>query len=85
MTANNPKDTPNVSNISLPIEGMTCASCVFHVEKALSKVEGVGSVAVNLATEVEDLLRKSKDARFSLIYRNDNYRKELLAELQGGK
>jgi hypothetical protein len=28
-------------------------------------------------TEVEDLLRKSKDARFSLIYRNDNYRKEL--------
>lgn len=33
-------------------------------------------------TEVEDLLRKSKDARFSLIYRNDNYRKELLAELK---
>ena len=29
-------------------------------------------------TEVEDLLRKSRDARFSLIYRNDNYRKELL-------
>jgi hypothetical protein len=36
-------------------------------------------------TEVEDLLRKSKDARFSLIYRNDNYRKELLASLEGGK
>lgn len=34
-------------------------------------------------TEVEDLLRKSKDARFSLIYRNDNYRKELAEELQG--
>jgi hypothetical protein len=28
-------------------------------------------------TEVEDLLRKSKDARFSLIYRNDNFRNEL--------
>lgn len=28
-------------------------------------------------TEVEDLLRKSKDARFSMIYRNDNFRKEL--------
>ncbi|MBC8127608.1 MAG: hypothetical protein H8M99_10760 [Gloeobacteraceae cyanobacterium ES-bin-144] len=28
-------------------------------------------------TEVEDLLRKTKDARFSLIYRNDNFRKEL--------
>lgn len=33
-------------------------------------------------TEVEDLLRKSKDARFSLIYRNDNFRKELLNELK---
>ncbi|QAA93158.1 copper-translocating P-type ATPase [Pollutimonas thiosulfatoxidans] len=37
--------------ISLPIEGMTCASCVGRVEKALSKVEGVDSVTVNLATE----------------------------------
>lgn len=34
-------------------------------------------------TEVEDLLRKSKVARFSLIYRNDNFRNELLAELKG--
>lgn len=33
-------------------------------------------------TEVEDLLRKSKDARFSLIYRNDNFRKELEKELK---
>ena len=32
-------------------------------------------------TEVEDLLRKSKDARFSLIYRNDNFRKELMKEI----
>jgi hypothetical protein len=33
-------------------------------------------------TEVEDLLRKSKDARFTLIYRNDNFRTELLDALQ---
>lgn len=33
-------------------------------------------------TEVEDMLRKSKDARFSLIYRNDNFRKELEEELK---
>lgn len=37
--------------IELSIEGMTCASCVAHVEKALSKVDGVESVSVNLATE----------------------------------
>jgi Cu+-exporting ATPase len=35
----------------LPIEGMTCASCVRRVEKALSKVEGVRQASVNLATE----------------------------------
>jgi len=33
-------------------------------------------------TEVEDLLRKTRDARFSLIYRNENFRKDLLEELK---
>ncbi len=33
-------------------------------------------------TEVEDLLRKSKVARFSLIYRNDNFRSELTEALR---
>ena len=37
--------------LSLPIEGMTCASCVARVEKALARVPGVCSAAVNLATE----------------------------------
>jgi Cu+-exporting ATPase len=37
--------------IKLPIEGMTCASCVNRVEKALKKVPGVSSAEVNLATE----------------------------------
>ncbi len=29
-------------------------------------------------TEVEDLLRKSKETKFSLIYRNDNFKEELM-------
>ena len=37
--------------IELAIEGMTCASCVARVEKALLKVEGVSEAQVNLATE----------------------------------
>lgn len=36
---------------ALRIEGMTCASCVGRVEKALIKVPGVINVSVNLATE----------------------------------
>ncbi len=34
-----------------PVTGMTCASCVSRVEKALRKVEGVIDASVNLATE----------------------------------
>jgi len=37
--------------IELTIRGMTCASCVARVERALKRVEGVRSAAVNLATE----------------------------------
>lgn len=37
--------------IELNIAGMTCASCVGRVEKALKKVPGVQSATVNLATE----------------------------------
>ncbi|KQT33290.1 ATPase [Methylophilus sp. Leaf414] len=40
-----------IQNISLPIEGMTCASCVGRVEAALTKVPGVESVSVNLTSE----------------------------------
>lgn len=36
---------------SLSIHGMTCASCATRVEKAIGRVAGVSSVAVNLATE----------------------------------
>ncbi|HLZ29954.1 MAG TPA: heavy metal translocating P-type ATPase [Chloroflexota bacterium] len=37
--------------VTLPIQGMTCASCVRRIEKALNRVEGVQDASVNLATE----------------------------------
>ncbi|WP_174020239.1 heavy metal translocating P-type ATPase [Agrobacterium fabrum] len=37
--------------VELDIEGMTCASCVGRVEKALKAVSGVSDASVNLATE----------------------------------
>ena len=41
--------------VSLPIGGMTCASCVTHVEEALARIPGVLRVNVNLATEKASL------------------------------
>jgi Cu+-exporting ATPase len=40
-----------IEKVILPIGGMTCASCVERVEKALAAVPGVLSSSVNLATE----------------------------------
>jgi Cu+-exporting ATPase len=42
---------PRIAAEELQIEGMTCASCVSRVEKALKAVPGVADAAVNLATE----------------------------------
>jgi P-type Cu+ transporter len=42
---------PSDSTIELKITGMTCASCVSRVEKALKRVSGVLDASVNLATE----------------------------------
>jgi P-type Cu+ transporter len=42
---------PTPIEIVLPIEGMTCASCVNRIERFLSGTEGVVSANVNLATE----------------------------------
>ncbi|TMS59427.1 copper-translocating P-type ATPase [Imbroritus primus] len=41
--------------VSLPVDGMTCASCVGRVERALKAVPGVHSASVNLATERADV------------------------------
>jgi Cu+-exporting ATPase len=40
-----------VEKISLPVQGMTCASCVNKVEKALRSVKGVIQASVNFATD----------------------------------
>ncbi len=45
----------SVTRLSLPVDGMTCASCVGRVERALKAVPGVQTASVNLATERADL------------------------------
>jgi len=64
-------DTTNsfapAATISLPIEGMTCASCVGRVEAALAKVDGVGNVSINLATERAEIRPLGPVDRLALV------------------
>ncbi|EHS53416.1 heavy metal translocating P-type ATPase [Rhizobium sp. PDO1-076] len=45
------KTFSEVPPLQVPVDGMTCASCVRRVEKAAAGVEGVAASAVNFATE----------------------------------
>jgi len=51
MTANPTLRNASPATLDLKIGGMTCASCVGRVEKALAQVPGVSRASVNLATE----------------------------------
>ncbi|MEW6542962.1 MAG: heavy metal translocating P-type ATPase [Nitrospirota bacterium] len=43
--------TSDVSRLTIPIEGMSCASCVAKIEQGLGGMEGIVKASVNLATE----------------------------------
>jgi Cu+-exporting ATPase len=55
-TFKNATAVPASRTLRLGITGMTCASCVAHVEKALLKVPGVSAASVNLATERAEIM-----------------------------
>ncbi|MBP2160486.1 MULTISPECIES: heavy metal translocating P-type ATPase [Asticcacaulis] len=55
------------NTLTLPIEGMTCASCVGRVEKALRAVPGVATADVNLATERAQVRTSGNVTRADLI------------------
>ena len=40
-----------IQTVTMPVEGMTCASCVARVERTLAAVHGVSAATVNLASE----------------------------------
>ncbi len=51
----------------LEITGMTCASCVKAVERAIGKLEGINEVSVNLATEKAKIVYDTSKVRISQI------------------
>ena len=59
--------------VELVIEGMTCASCVARVERALKAVPGVTSAAVNLATERATITGSAGDAALMAAVKDAGY------------
>lgn len=53
--------TADLGKIVIDVEGMTCASCVGRVERALQAVPGVKTAAVNLATERAEVIGSDLD------------------------
>ncbi len=71
------KENKAAKKISIPVEGMTCASCVARVEKAIAKAEGVKNVSVNLASEkatveigtkadINEIIKRVEDAGYKI-------------------
>ncbi len=57
----------STQKVVLPIRGMTCASCVNHVSRALKKVSGVADAQVNLATEQATVTLENGDAPLPIL------------------
>jgi len=73
-----PDAAAEVCSLDIGIGGMTCASCVMRVEKALNRLPGVSEASVNLATEsarvtVQGLGRTEALARLSRAVRDAGY------------
>ena len=57
----------DLSSVSLPIGGMTCASCAQRIQKVVGKLDGVDSVSVNLASEKATVSYRPQTVRLSAI------------------
>ena len=72
----------------LTIDGMSCASCVGRVEKALGQISGVLSVSVNLATNqarVQRLAGTATDAALLQAVQRAGYSASVVAEDQAAR
>src|SRR5215203_10553 len=83
MQTTNEKE--RLARITIPVTGMTCASCVRRVERTLSEKEGVAEASVNFAAEKasvtydptttnpDDLIGAIRDAGYGADVRETNF------------
>ncbi|MCZ2135287.1 MAG: heavy metal translocating P-type ATPase [Burkholderiales bacterium] len=80
------RPTLDVASEDIAIGGMTCASCVARVERALAKVPGVVQADVNLATESARIRFDPalvNDARLRRAVRDAGYEPRAAADVEG--
>lgn len=77
-------EVPALPPVELSVEGMSCASCVGRVEKALRAVPGVLQARVNLATERAsvELARGAEVAELVEAVRDAGYQAKLASEVE---
>ncbi len=61
------KDTKGKSMWTLPISGMSCASCAAKIENALSALQGIENVSVNLATSAASFRSEKGSSALPLV------------------
>ena len=58
---------PTAIVATIPIEGMTCASCVNRIERFLGRTPGVEAASVNLATELATVRYRAGEADRAIL------------------
>ncbi|MHB1449071.1 MAG: heavy-metal-associated domain-containing protein [Bellilinea sp.] len=53
-------NSKSLSELSLPIHGMSCTNCAGHVEKAIGKLPGVAQVKVDIKSDIANITFDSK-------------------------
>jgi len=73
-------------DITLQVDGATCATCVGHIEKALLSVTGVTSASMNLANgRATVTVFSGKDVRSELAYAVAKAGYEVIAQAEPGE
>lgn len=78
------KVADNYSSLFLSIEGMTCASCVSTVEKALSNVPSVSRASINYADETAWVETSGDAEELTLAVKKAGYSARLLENQEAG-
>ncbi|NLB62479.1 MAG: copper-translocating P-type ATPase [Fibrobacter sp.] len=93
LTQNNPEMSAELKQQSLPVMGMSCASCALAVEKLAQKHSGVKYAAVNYAsgelslsfdesTDLKALQKSIQNAGYDMLLQSAQEKEEALATAQ---